>query len=355
MKTRLSLLASTCVGIALSSLSFSAPVVAGLSASALSANFNQAHAAGRLTVYCTALNVVCEKVTQAFAKKYNVRTTFIRNASGATLAKVVAEKDNPQGDIIYGGTYDPHTQASELGLLTPYNSVNKEQILPRFQDPTGAAASHAGQNTSTPFAMGILGWAVNLDRLKKLGIDKVPTCWADLLDPRLKDEVQTADPQSSGMAYSQVATLVQLFGEEKGFAYMKKLHVNVNQYAKSGVTPPRSVARGETTVGIAFIHDHLLEQAKGAPIQVVVPCEGTGYDLHAVSIIKGARNLDNAKLFVDFALSKEGQEVVWRDAGLPQFVTNVNAEQSPQLTDVSKYKLIDYDFKRYGSDDEPAA
>ena len=200
--------------------------------------------------------------------------------------------------------------------------------------------------------MGILGFGVNTERLKKLGINEVPKCWKDLTDPRLKGEIQIADPQSSGTAYTAIATFVQLWNEQQAFDYFKLLHPNISQYTKSGVAPSRNTARGETAIGIGFLHDYALEKQQGAPLELVIPCEGTGYELGGVSILKGARNLDNAKLFVDWALSKEGQELAWKEGQALQILTNTTAEQSPLAFDPTKLNLINYDFEKYGATEE---
>lgn len=289
----------------------------------------------------------CEAEIKAFGEKYDVKTSFIRNGSGSTFAKIEAEKNNPQADVWYGGTFDPQSQAGELGLLQPYRSPNVDQIVPRFQDP----AKVKGNYTSAIY-MGILGFGVNTERLKKLGINEVPKCWKDLTDPRLKGEIQIADPQSSGTAYTAIATFVQLWGEEAAFDYFKNLHPNISQYTKSGITPSNNTARGETTIGIGFLHDYALQKQQGAPIEMIVPCEGTGYELGGVSILKGARNLDNAKLFVDWVLSKEGQELAWQKGNSLQILTNTTAQQSPTAFDPTKLNLIDYDFEKYGAADE---
>ncbi|AAU38190.1 MULTISPECIES: ABC transporter substrate-binding protein [Basfia] len=307
----------------------------------------QANAKGRLVVYCSATNEMCEAVTKSFEKQYDVKTAFIRNGSGSTFAKIEAEKNNPQADVWYGGTFDPQAQAAEMGLLTPYRSKNIDDVMPRFQDPAKIKGNYA-----SAIYMGILGFGVNTERLKKLGINEVPKCWKDLADPRLKGEIQIADPQSSGTAYTAIATFVQLWGEDQTFEFFKKLHPNISQYTKSGITPSNSTARGEATVGIGFLHDYAVQKAAGAPIEMIVPCEGTGYELGGLSIIKGARNMDNAKLFVDYVLSKEGQEVAWRKGNSHQTLTNIKAEQSPTAFDPTKLNLINYDFEKYGASDE---
>ncbi|MBE2895915.1 ABC transporter substrate-binding protein [Pasteurellaceae bacterium HPA106] len=303
-----------------------------------------AQAKGRLVVYCSATNAMCESEVQAFSKKYDVKTSFIRNGSGSTFAKIEAEKNNPQADVWYGGTFDPQSQAGELGLLEAYQSPNLKEIDEKFRDPGKVKG-----NLSSAIYIGILGFGVNTERLKKLGINEVPKCWKDLLDPRLKGEIQIADPQSSGTAYTAIATFVQLWDEGKAFQYFKDLDKNISQYTKSGITPARNAARGESAVGIGFLHDYALEKEKGAPLELIAPCEGTGYELGGVSILKGARNLDNAKLFVDWALSKEGQEVAWKSGQSHQTLTNTTAEQSPSAIDPNKLKLVNYDFEKYGS------
>lgn len=305
-----------------------------------------AQAKGRLVVYCSATNIMCETETKAFGEKHGVKTSFIRNGSGSTFAKIEAEKNNPQADVWYGGTLDPQAQAGEMGLLEPYRSKNLDQVMEKFQD----VAKVKGMTSA--IYMGILGFGVNTKRLEKLGIKETPKCWKDLTDPKFKGEIQISDPQSAGTAYTVIATFVQLWGEDKAFEFFKDLHKNVSQYTKSGVTPSQNTARGETAIGIGFLHDYALQIQNGAPLEMVVPCEGTGYELGGVSIIKGARNLDNAKLFVDWALSKEGQELAWKKGESLQTLTNTTAEQSPQAFDPTKLNLINYDFEKYGSVDE---
>ena len=307
----------------------------------------QANAKGRLVMYCSATNEMCEAEANAFGEKHDVKVSFIRNGSGSTFAKIEAEKNNPQADVWYGGTLDPQSQAGELGLLEAYRSPNVDQLVERFQDPAKVKG-----NLSSAIYMGILGFGVNTERLKKLGITEIPKCWKDLTDPRLKGEIQIADPQSSGTAYTAIATFVQLWGEDEAFNYFKQLHPNISQYTKSGIAPSRNTARGETTIGIGFLHDYAMEKQQGAQIELIVPCEGTGYELVGVSILKGARNMENAKLFVDWALSKEGQEVAWKKGNSLQTLTNTTAEQSPSAFDPTKLTLIDYDFEKFGAADE---
>lgn len=317
-------------------------IAAGVALATLS---GAAQAKGRLVVYCSATNEMCETETKAFGEKYDVKTSFIRNGSGSTLAKVDAEKKNPQADVWYGGTLDPQSQAGEMDLLMPYKSANLTEIMPQFQDP----AKRKG-NYSSAVYVGILGFGVNTKRLEEKKLP-VPKCWKDLTDPMYKGEIQIADPQSSGTAYTALATFAQLWGDDQSFDYLKQLNKNISQYTKSGVAPARNTARGETAIGIGFLHDYSLEKEQGAPIELIAPCEGTGYEIGGVSILKGARNVENAKLFVDWALSKEAQELSWKKGKSYQILTNTTAESSPLSLKLDDLKLINYDMDKYGASD----
>ena len=305
----------------------------------------QAAAEDRLVVYCSAQNTMCEQEVQAFQDKYKIKTSFIRGGTGSILAKIDAEKNNPQGDVWYGGTLDPHSQAGEMGLLEAYKSPNLQYIPDALKDPAKVKG-----NYSSAIYLGILGFGVNTERLAKLNLP-VPKCWKDLVDPQYKNEIQAADPQSSGTAYTQIATFMQLWGEDEAFKFLKELNKNVSQYTKSGNTATRNTARGEASIGIGFLHEHSIEKEKGAPVELVVPCEGTGYEIGGVSIIKGARNPENAKLFVDWALSKEAQELSWKKGDTHQILTNMEAEMSPYSLDFKSVNLINYDFDKYGASD----
>ncbi len=154
---------------------------------------------------------------------------------------------------------------------------------------------------------GALGYSYNTEQLKKKNIPE-PKCWSDLTKPAFKDEIQVANPNSSGTSYTMLATLVQLMGEDKAFDYLKALHKNVNQYTKSGAAPARAAATGESMVGITFQHDAVVQAIGGAPVKIVSPCEGTGYEIGSMSIIKGAKNMENAKKWYDWALVARGAE-----------------------------------------------
>lgn len=197
---------------------------------------------------------------------------------------------------------------------------------------------------------GALGFGYNKDLLEKNNLP-VPACWKDLTKPEYKGQVQIASPNSSGTAYTTLATMVQLFGEEGGFQYMKDLHKNINQYTKSGSAPIKAAGLGENTIGIVFMHDAVAQAASGFPIVTVAPCEGTGYEIGSMSLIKDGRHPEAARKFYDWALSAEVQSRA-KDVKSFQVPSNKAATQSEMAPDLSTIKLIDYDFKKYGSSDE---
>jgi iron(III) transport system substrate-binding protein len=198
--------------------------------------------------------------------------------------------------------------------------------------------------------MGALGFGYNTELLAKKGLAE-PKCWKDLIKPEYKGEVQIANPNSSGTAYTTLATIVQLFGEEGGFDYMKQLHKNINQYTKSGSAPIKAAARGETTIGIVFLHDAVTQRVNGFPIIPVAPCEGTGYEIGSMSIIKGARNMESAKKWYDWALGPDAQKLM-PQAKAYQVPSNAGVAPPPEAPKVEQIKLIDYDFAKYGSSAE---
>lgn len=321
----------------------SRPLFAGLALSALLAG--QATAADKLTLYCSAQEDWCQVMARGFEEATGINVNMTRKSSGETFAQVKAEASNPKGDIWWGGTGDPHLQAAEEGLTEAYVSPMRSEL----NDWAISQAESAGDRTIGIYS-GALGYGYNEEILKKNNLP-VPACWKDLLKPEYKGHVQMANPNSSGTAYTTLATMVQLFGEEDGFQFMKDLHKNINQYTKSGSAPIKAAARGENTIGIVFMHDAVAQAVAGFPIKVVAPCEGTGYEIGSMSIIKGARNPESAQKFYDWALSADVQSMAL-EVDAFQVPSNKGAKTSPKAPDLSSIKLIDYDFKTYGSSDE---
>ncbi|MCK8779742.1 ABC transporter substrate-binding protein [Rhizobium sp. NTR19] len=310
-------------------------------ASGLVMNAPASRAAEELNLICSADVVICEMLQQMFQKETSIQVNMVRLSSGETYAKIRAEARNPKTDVWWGGTGDPHLQAASENLTLEY----KSPMLPELQDWAQKQAEASGFKTVGVYA-GALGWGYNTDIFKQKNF-KEPKCWADLLDPSLKGEIQMANPNSSGTAYTALATLVQIMGEEKAYEYLKKLNDNISQYTKSGSAPVKAAARGETAVGVVFMHDAVSQVVEGFPVKSVAPCEGTGYEIGSMSIVKGARNLENAKKWYDWALKAEVQSHM-KDAKSFQLPSNSKAEVPKEAPKFEEIKLIDYDFATYG-------
>ena len=311
----------------------------------LAATSSPASAQGNLTLYCSVQEEWCRAMTTAFEKETGIKVAMTRKSSGEFYAQIKAEAANPRGDIWWGGTGDPHLQAAEEGL-TQENAPAKPGDLNEW----ALSVWKSSKNRTIGVYSGALGFGYNAKTIASRKLPE-PKCWADLLKPEFKDEVQVADPNSSGTSYTLLATVVQLMGEDKGFAYMKSLHKNINQYTKSGAAPAKAVSLGKSAVGITFMHDMVAVANDNPDVKVVAPCEGTGYEIGSMSIIKGARNLDNAKKFYDWALTPPPQALgaLNKQLQIPSNKSTPLPPNSPKLADI---KLIQYDFTKYGSSAE---
>ncbi|OLP59685.1 iron ABC transporter substrate-binding protein [Xaviernesmea oryzae] len=299
----------------------------------------------RLNVLCGVDEAWCAAMKDAVRSRLSIDATVKRRSTGEILDQVRSEKADPQTDVWWGGTGDAQLQAASEGLLQAYQPPSTAVMLPwadNFFDLSGGR--------SAGIYAGALGFAYNTELLKQKGL-KAPACWKDLLDGTYADAIELADPNSSGTAYTALATLVQLFGEDEAFKFLSRLGANISSYPQSGSAPVKDAAHGDTLIGISFIHDAVTLRQAGYPLEIVAPCEGTGYEIGAVSIVKGAKNLDAARAFVSFALSAEGQ-ATGAAAGQNQVPSNAGASLPPGAPDISMIRMVDYDFATFGSADE---
>lgn len=301
-----------------------------------------AAAQSSVTLYCSILEEQCREGAMLFEKASGIKVQMIRKSTGEAYATIKAESANPKGDVWWGGPGEAHLQAAEEGLTDAY----KSPMLDKLHD---WAVRHAekSQFKTTGTYLGALGIGVNTEILKAKGLPE-PKCWADLTDPKFKDEVMMADPNSSGTAYTLLATIVQVFGDDKGFDYLKALHKNVSQYTKSGIAPVNALKLGETAAGIAFIHDIITQKLAGAPVKAIAPCEGTGYETGSVSLIKGGKNADAGRKFIDFALGVEAQSINNR-LKIYSMPSNRDVAVPDDAPDFKAMKFISYDTGKYGS------
>lgn len=290
---------------------------------------------GSLTVVCGATEAWCGAMTSAFEKRTGVKTSFVRLSSGETTARLEAFKSNPEFGVWHGGPVDGFGVARIKGLIESYASPSRNMIPKNYKDADGYW---------TGVYVGALGFCSNTDVLKKLGVS-VPTSWAQLLNSKLKGQISTAHPATSGTAFTSLWTNVTRLGQADALAYHADLHKNVLYYTKSGVGPVAIVGRGEAAVGLVFSHDCVFGAEQGYPLKVSFPSEGTGYEIGGVALIKGSKNPDAAKAYVDFTLSTEAQNL-GVGVGAYQILTNPYARKDSRMVKLSKLKIVDYDFDK---------
>ncbi len=298
--------------------------------------------AQQLTALCSTDQSWCELAAKEFQAATGIRVLQVRKATGEALAQLRAEAANPKTDLWWGGTGDPYLQAAEAGLLEPYRPAYLADLHGWSVRQYAMSGNMVGG-----FYTSAIGFGVNEDVLKKKKLP-APKCWADLTDPRYKGEIETSHPASSGTAYTILAGLVQLMGEEPAFDYLKKLHRNVTQYTRSGTAQAKSVAKGEVGIGVSFIFGFENERQQGfTMVKSVAPCEGTSYEIGGIALVKGARNRDSALKYYDWLMSPAGQGVGARANSL-QVPANRTFKPDARIPTVDSVRLIKYDFERYG-------
>lgn len=288
----------------------------------------------KLTIYWGAMEDYMAADVAAFEKETGIKVTAVRMSSGETLKRLQAEKDSPKASVWFGGPADGQIQAKTDGLLEKYVSPNANKIPDQFKDSDGYW---------TGVYVGYLGFASNKKLLKEKGLEP-PKSWNDLLKPEFQGQIVMPDPQSSGTAYTLLASMFQLQGEEDGLDYMKKLNKQISSYQKSGSAPARMAGKGECMVGISFLHDAIKFREEGMKDLVLTyPLEGTGYEVGAVSIIKGGPDQVAARKFIDWCLTAKAQEI-GQTVGSYQFLTNPDAKPPKQADELKGTKLIKYNF-----------
>lgn len=256
----------------------------------------------KLVVYVTFHENEGRRLLELFKAKTGCDYSFIRLPAGEAAARVIAEKGAPKTDIVLGGPADVHETLKDAGLLVQYDSKTGKELPNYYKSKDGYWYG---------LYVGPLSIVVNKDRFEKefkpKGIE-VPKTFEDLLNPAFKGEIIMPDPGTSGTAYTLLASLSQVMGQDKAIEYMKKLKPNVAQFTSSGFTPAQKVGTGEYLIGINFIHDQLLVQKSGFNLIMNVP-NNAGWEIGAVSIVKGGPNTEAAKAFMDFVIGKEAGQL----------------------------------------------
>jgi len=288
-----------------------------------------------LLVYTALETDQLKAYSESFNKQFpNIELKFVRDSTGVITAKLLAEKANPQADAILGVSASSLEIFKGEGMLVPYTPVGYNKLTPAFNDKS-MPPSWIGQDVYSAVV------CYNTVEGKKKGIPK-PETWKDLTKPVYKGQVTMPNPASSGTGFLDVSSWLQVFGEAEAWKFMDALHENIAQYTHSGSKPCRQAGAGEFVVGISFDYRGNDVKQKGAPVELVFPKEGLGWDIEAAGIMKNTKKMDAAKKLMDWVATKDANEHFAKN-----FALVAHTEVKPSLphlpSDLDK-RLIKNDF-----------
>lgn len=257
---------------------------------------------------------------------------WVRNSTGVATAKLLAEKKAPQADVVFAMAASSLIQLDDEMVLVPYAPKAAGPRDPRFDD--GRRVPHWVGEALLSSAI-----CVNTAEIAKRHVP-VPQTWDDLTKPIYRGMISMPDPGASGVGLFTVAAWLQMWGEANGWDYMDRLNKNIVAYSHSGSKPCKDAARGEVPIGISFDFRASKTESEGAPIVVVVPKEGTGWDLEATAIVAGTKHRPEAEAFLDWAMSEDAMRLYAKSFAviatpkLAQPVANLPTDLSSRLAKV---------------------
>ncbi|MCB1366795.1 MAG: putative 2-aminoethylphosphonate ABC transporter substrate-binding protein [Rhodobacteraceae bacterium] len=265
----------------------------------------------------------------------DIKINWVRDSTGVVTAKLLAEKNNPQADVVWGLAATSLLVLKTEDMLMPYAPAGLDKLSRNFRD-----------SDNPPSWVGMDAWvaAVCFNTVEggKLGLT-APTSWMDLTKPEYAGHIVMPNPASSGTGFLDVSSWLQIFGEDKGWEYMDALHQNIAAYTHSGSKPCKMAAAGETVIGVSFAFRGAKSKAAGAPIEIIIPTEGVGWDMEAIGIVAGTAKEEAAKTLVDWTITPKAMEmynVGYAVVGIPGIAKPV--EYFPEgITDA----MIDNDFE----------
>jgi iron(III) transport system substrate-binding protein len=329
---------------------------------------------------CSASAELCGLLVDEFQKDTGVKAMIVATPGGrAALATIAEQKGRPSSDVWFGGSAESHYRATKFGLVDEYVSPVAKELQPWAQK---VAEQSKSQSVGVYARVVGIGYNSALATQKKLA---APACWKDLAKPGYAGDVHIGDPKTSGSSYFAIAAMSQIFGEDQAFTYLKAMYkaplpakkgrsaIEVNPAGPKGAAPSgqggNSAAAaggfksgkgsgragtseaaaaspvGNSMAGIGFMGDIVTEAERGAQVKAIAPCEGTVQEVGALSIVKGARNLDNAKKFYDWVLGAKAQALVVKVSRA--YPANSGVASSPLAPKWSEIKFIDYDIPKY--------
>lgn len=274
-------------------------VGAGLVLAALVAALPGTADAGKITVYTSYEEDELASFLEAMKKDVpDVEVDVLRLSTGDLKARILAEASNPKHDVIWGWAATSMVDPRILAMIEPYTPAGIEKVPERFRDKDGRWFATTGY-------MG--AFCVNNEIMTKEGLP-MPSSWQDLIKPEYKGKLVMPNPASSGTGYLHIASILQMMGEEKGWAYLDELDKNIDQYIKSGSKPCNVASAGEFAIGLSFALRAIKNIDEGYPITMVIPSEGAGHELEANALMASSQNKEDAKKFLDWTLSKSAEE-----------------------------------------------
>ncbi len=230
----------------------------------------------------------------------DIDVKIVRDSTGIVTAKLLAEKDNPRADVVWGTAATSLMLCDQAGMVAPYAPKGLDRVRPKMRD-----------FNTPPHWVGIKAWmtgfCVNTIEMAAMKLP-TPKSFDDLLNPAYRGHLVMPNPASSGTGFLTVSAILQTMGEEKGWAYLDKLHKNIARYTHSGSKPCKLAGAGELPIGISFAYRGFMQKKKGEPVMTVFPAEGSGWDVEANCLIKKAAIKKAAKTFLDWAISKPVME-----------------------------------------------
>jgi len=289
----------------------------------------------QLTVYTALEQDQLKPYAEGFNKAHpDIEITWVQDSTGIVTAKIMAEKANPRADVIWGLAATSMAVFDQEGMLLPYAPAGLARVAPQYRDP---------KNPPTWVGMDVWGATIcfNTAEAAKKNIPK-PESWTDLTKPVYKGQIVMPNPSSSGTGYLDVSSWIQIMGEANAWKFMDGLHDNVAQYMHSGSRPCAAAAAGEYVVGISFEYRANREKARGAPIDLVFPKEGLGWDLESTAIMKTTQKLDAAKKLADWAISDDAMKIYAGNYAITAVTSH--SKQLPNLPADYGSKLAKNDF-----------
>ncbi|OAA26330.1 iron ABC transporter substrate-binding protein [Kosmotoga arenicorallina S304] len=283
--------------------------------------------------YTTLEEPLAKELFDLFEAQTGIKVEWVRLSTGETVARLEAERENPQASIWVGGVGLGHIEAKIKGLTTPYKSPLALRIPAGYRDP---------EFFWIGLYIGPLAFATNNNRAEELGIEP-PKGWFDIIDSDYRNMVRVANPNTSGTAYNVITTIYHLFGdnEDLTFMYLHHLDRNVNMYTKSGSAGGKDCAIGETPIAIGYLHDLIRLQKNGAPITITIPEEGTGFEIASMSLIKGGKEPVEAKKLYNWILGKDAQEIIAKWYVIP---LSPEAPKDKVEVPIETIRTVDQDF-----------